>query len=52
MEGTAREGRVMTLGAMQPRASIPAMVPDIAEPGVYRVCDADARACALLEILR
>lgn len=46
------EGRVMTLGAMQPRANIPAVVPEIAEPGVYRVCDDDARACALLEVVR
>lgn len=42
----------MTLGAMQPRADIPAVVPDIAEPGVYRVCDEDSRACALLEVVR
>lgn len=46
------EEGVMTLGAVQPRANIPAVVPDIAEPGEYRVCDEDSRACALLEVVR
>jgi len=45
-------GGVMTLGAVRPRSSIPAIVPDVAEPGVYRVCDDESRACDLLEVVR
>ena len=45
-------GGVTTVGPMQPRSSVPAVVPDVADPGVYRVCDQDSRACALLEVVR
>jgi hypothetical protein len=41
---------VATIGFPRSRSSHPAVVPDVAPSGVYRICDESLKACALLTV--